>query len=204
VGLTAAMMHYSRRPPHSISPRKEAGRGDGKPRFPTRRPKRHLVGGREDTTFRAPSPRLCAGRGEVRGVGRVRAMHASSPNAPPEPVALYDSRARRARRQLRRPRRPASPSFLASFSKSRLFCSKLSQTFPWSFCGISMGYKAPKPKESVSKFLGAADASAWPLWAVPDAASLLEEPRPQSAGTGPMARSAALLTNVISRSCAPS
>ena len=28
VGLTAAMVHYFRRPPHSISPRKEAGRGD--------------------------------------------------------------------------------------------------------------------------------------------------------------------------------
>jgi hypothetical protein len=25
VGLTAAMMHYSRRPPHSISPRKRRG-----------------------------------------------------------------------------------------------------------------------------------------------------------------------------------
>jgi hypothetical protein len=29
VGLTAAMMHYSRRPPHSISPREETGRGEG-------------------------------------------------------------------------------------------------------------------------------------------------------------------------------
>jgi hypothetical protein len=28
VGLTAAMVHYFRRPPHSISPRKEAGRGE--------------------------------------------------------------------------------------------------------------------------------------------------------------------------------
>src|SRR5271170_4750277 len=27
VGLTAAMVHYFRRPPHSISPRKEAGKG---------------------------------------------------------------------------------------------------------------------------------------------------------------------------------
>jgi hypothetical protein len=98
---------------------------------------------------------------------------------------------------------PRPPSFLASFSKSRLFCSKLFQTFLWSFCGISMGYKSPKPKESVSKLFAAADASAWPLWVVPDAASFLEAPR-QSAGTGPSTRSAALLTNVISRSCAPS
>jgi hypothetical protein len=27
VGLTAAMVHYFRRPPHSISPREAAGRG---------------------------------------------------------------------------------------------------------------------------------------------------------------------------------
>ena len=98
---------------------------------------------------------------------------------------------------------PRPPSFIASFSKSRLFCSKLFQTFLWSFCGISMGYKAPKPKESVSKFFGAADASAWPLWAVPDAVRWPRCAR-QSAGTGPKTRSAALLTNVISRSCAPS
>ena len=53
--------------PHPASPRKEAGRGDGSRSSPRMRPKCHLVGGCEGTTVRAPSPRLFAGRGAVRG-----------------------------------------------------------------------------------------------------------------------------------------
>ena len=40
---------------------------------------------------------------------------------------------------------PPPPSFSPSFSKSRLFFSKLFQRKLWPFCGISMGCKASKP-----------------------------------------------------------
>jgi hypothetical protein len=142
----------------------------------------------------------------VRGVAISRPGSCDarfSPNSPPSPWRSTTAALGERGDNCVGPDVPRPPSFLASFSKSRLFCSKLFQTFLWSFCGISMGYKSPKPKESVSKLFAAADASAWPLWVVPDAASFLEAPR-QSAGTGPSTRSAALLTNVISRSCAPS
>ena len=36
------------------------------------------------------------------------------------------------------------PCIFPSFSKSRLFCSKLFQTNLWRFCGISMSYKVSK------------------------------------------------------------
>jgi hypothetical protein len=39
-----------------------------------------------------------------------------------------------------------SPCIFPSFSKSRLFCSKLFQTNFWPFCGISRGCKPQKPK----------------------------------------------------------
>ena len=55
---------------------------------------------------------------------------------------------------------PLPPSFSPSFSKSRLFCSKLFQTFLWRFCGISRGYKASKPTLTASKFFGPRSAEA--------------------------------------------
>ena len=57
-------------------------------------------------------------------------------------------------------RTPRPPSFSPSFSKSRLFCSKLFQTFLWRFCGISRGYKASKPTLTASKFFGPRSAEA--------------------------------------------
>src|SRR5271156_6875976 len=42
-------------------------------------------------------------------------------------------------------------SFLAGFSKSRLFCSKDFQRKFWRFCGISRAYKGKKSKVSTSK-----------------------------------------------------
>jgi hypothetical protein len=56
--------------PHPASPREEAGRGDGKPRFRTNA---HLVGCREVKSVRAPSPRFFAGRDSVRAwvIGRA-------------------------------------------------------------------------------------------------------------------------------------
>jgi hypothetical protein len=51
------------------------------------------------------------------------------------------------------------PSFFASFSKTRLFFSKLFQRFLWWFCGISTGYNRCKPKTSFSKYLAAKAAS---------------------------------------------
>src|SRR5271163_2658891 len=47
---------------------------------------------------------------------------------------------------------PQPPSFYPSFSKSRLFFSKLFQRKLWPFCGISMGCKPSKPKVSTSKY----------------------------------------------------
>jgi hypothetical protein len=49
----------------------------------------------------------------------------------------------------RRRNEGASPSISPSFSKSRSFFSKLFQTKLWRFCGISMGCKGFKPKESL-------------------------------------------------------
>jgi hypothetical protein len=43
------------------------------------------------------------------------------------------------------------PSFLASFSKTRMFLSKDFQRNLWRFCAISKGYKGYKPKEPTSK-----------------------------------------------------
>ena len=97
VGLTAAMVHYFRRPPHCISPREEAGRGDGMPQFSTNAPPKHpLVGDREGTTVRAPSPRLFAGRGEVRGVAISRPGSCDA--------RFFAERPPRARGALRQPR----------------------------------------------------------------------------------------------------
>src|SRR5271163_1263843 len=76
VGITTAMVHYSRRPPHSISPRKRGGERrrhrlcGWKPR------KCKFAIARETSAVRAPSPRLFAGRGAVRGgvIGRARSL----------------------------------------------------------------------------------------------------------------------------------
>ena len=43
------------------------------------------------------------------------------------------------------------PSFFASFSKTRLFFSKLFQRFLWRFCGISKACKVSKPSSVPSK-----------------------------------------------------
>ena len=47
-------------------------------------------------------------------------------------------------------RRP--PSLFPSFSKTRVFGSKLFQTNLWLFCGISRGYKVSKRPLMLSKF----------------------------------------------------
>ena len=61
------------------------------------------------------------------------------------------------------PRRGKSPLGGApqppSFSKSRLFFSKLFQRKLWPFCGISMGCKASKPKEPTSKYFTSSTGS---------------------------------------------
>jgi hypothetical protein len=68
-----------------------------------------------------------------------------------------DARGRLARRRRGRGRRRWNkrrpPSFSARISKSRLFGSKLFQTIPWRFCGISRSYKGSKPNLMASKFL---------------------------------------------------
>ena len=47
------------------------------------------------------------------------------------------------------------PRISPSFSKFRVFFSKLFQTKLWRFCGISRGCKPPKPKVLISKFFAA-------------------------------------------------
>src|SRR5271155_4912484 len=65
------------------------------------------------------------------------------------------------------------PSFLASFSKTRMFLSKDFQRNLWRFCAISRGYKGSKPKEPTSKFFAGggllSDAPSGPFGRFPPA-----------------------------------
>ena len=61
---------------------------------------------------------------------------------------------------------PSKP--FPSFSKSRVFRSKLFQTNLWRFCGISMGYKASKRPLMVSKFFSFSRPFSAAFWTPPD------------------------------------
>jgi hypothetical protein len=73
--------------PHPASPRKEAGRGDGSRSSLRMPPKCHLVGDREGTAVRAPSPRLFAGRGAARG-GAISRLGSRESRFSPNPQAV--------------------------------------------------------------------------------------------------------------------
>jgi hypothetical protein len=115
------------------------------------------AGGRDARRPRTGRPRARSARRPIRRAAFTRC----TPSRPHDEAMAgcgWNLRSRRDR-EARVDDRPGirttrPPSFSPSFSKSRLFCSKLFQRFLWRFCGISSGYKASKLTLMTSKFFG--------------------------------------------------
>ena len=73
-------------------PAKKRGEGDGKPQF-FLRSRCHLVRRREVTAVRAPSTRLFAGRGAVRGLAIGRTASNTIAAAEPRPKVVAHTKA---------------------------------------------------------------------------------------------------------------
>jgi hypothetical protein len=95
-GTGAGVSRLIPRPLTRPLPAKRRGEGTASRGSLRMRPKCHLVGGSEGTTVRAPSPRLFAGRGAVRGPGDwpPGCKHNCSRRTKAEKLCAYDSRVR--------------------------------------------------------------------------------------------------------------